>query len=321
MNKHKIEIKSLFHAMNSPRWIAMVFILPLLAAAHFALAQTTGANTSSFNHIQTGFILSGPHATAPCESCHVQGVFKGTPRDCATCHSVGNRMGATAKPNMHIPTAAPCNNCHRPTTWVPATFSHVGISPGACLTCHNSMTAAGKPNGHVLTTASCDTCHRTVAWIPAGYDHTGIAPGTCATCHGVTATGKPNGHIATADSCDKCHSTRAWLPAGYNHVGVVPGTCANCHNGTTAKGKTSNHVPTTGVNTWPSCDSCHNSTTSFANARLHSSVTVATGTCTQCHERGNPYGLTGRPSGHSGSMGAPNSCDNGGCHSTSTFNK
>lgn len=309
MNKHKIEIKSLFLVMNLPRWIALVFILPSLAAAHFALAQTTGANTSSFNHIQTGFILAGPHTTAPCESCHVQGVFKGTPRDCATCHSVGNRMGATAKPSMHIPTAAPCDTCHRPTTWVPARFSHVGVSPGACQTCHNSMTSTGKPNGHVLTTASCDTCHRTVAWIPAGYDHTGITPDTCASCHGVTATGKPAGHIPTTDSCDKCHSTRAWLPAGYDHTGVVPGTCATCHNGTTAKGvggspttrypAYAGHVPTS---MWSSCDICHKSTTSFLNARVHGSGASVSGVCNTCHAH------------HNNSQ----SCDK--CHSTGTWN-
>ena len=170
-----------------------MFILPLLAAAHFALAQTTDANASNFNHIQTGFNLVGPHVTAPCESCHVQGVFKGTPRDCATCHKLGNRMGAAIKPGTHVPTSAPCDNCHRPTTWTPATFSHMGVTPRACMTCHNGMTATGKPNGHILTTASCDVCHRTVAWIPAGYDHTGVVAGTCATCHnGATATGKPN---------------------------------------------------------------------------------------------------------------------------------
>lgn len=326
----KFEIKHLFHVLDSPRWIALMFILPLLAATYFALAQTTepqttGAGTAKFDHMKTGFSLSGAHVQVRCESCHVQGVFKGTPRDCSSCHMPGNRMGATAKPNQHVPTNAQCDNCHRTTAWTPASFSHVGVMPGGCLTCHNGAMAITKPLGHILTTESCDKCHRTTAWVPAGYNHVGVAPGTCTTCHGVTATGKPNGHVFTTDSCDKCHRTTAWLPASYNHVGVVPGTCAQCHNFiglvNGVQGKTTNHIPTTGVNSWLSCDSCHKSTTSFTNAKLHSSVTVIKGTCTQCHERGNPYLQTPRPIGHTGSMGAPNSCDNSGCHNTSTFNK
>lgn len=304
-----------FRILSSPRWIALIFILPLLAAAHFALAQTTDANASSFNHTQTGFNLAGPHAIAPCESCHVQGVFKGTPRDCATCHSLGNRMGATVKPNTHIPTRAPCDNCHKPTTWTPATFSHVGVSPGACMTCHNGMTATGKPNGHILTTASCDTCHRTVAWIPAGYDHTGVVPGTCATCHGVTATGKPNGHVVTSDSCDKCHSTRAWLPAGFNHTGVVAGTCATCHNGTTATGKPNGHIATT-----DSCDKCHTTTTWLGAGFNHTGV--AAGTCATCHNGTTAKGVGGSPTtrypsytGHVPTTMWP-SCD--ACHKSTT---
>lgn len=374
MNCHAIslDIKQIFQVLKSPQWMALVFVLPLLAVAQFALAQETEPGTARFDHIKTGFSLTGAHAQVRCESCHIQGIFKGTPRDCASCHMAGNRMGAIAKPTRHVPTNSPCDSCHRTTSWTPASFSHAGVAPGACTTCHNGTMVSGKPGGHILTTESCDKCHRSTAWTPAGYNHAGIAPGTCATCHnGTTATGKPGGHIATADSCDVCHRTSAWLPAGYNHAGVAPGTCttchgvtatgkpaghvsttascdvchstaawkpagynhvgvvagtcATCHNGSTAKGKTSNHVPTTGVNAWLSCDSCHKSTTSFANAKLHSSVTVTKGTCTQCHENANPYGLTGRkPDKHTASDPArlaPNSCDNSGCHNTSTFNK
>jgi hypothetical protein len=298
-----------FNNCNSPRWIGQLFMLTLLALGHFQLVQASEVATK-FDHTRTGFSLAGPHASAACDSCHVQGVFKGTPRDCASCHNSGNRMGATPKPNRHISTAAPCDSCHRSTTWVPATFSHVGVVLGSCMTCHNGSTATGKPNGHVLTAASCDSCHHTTAWLPAGYDHRGIASGTCMTCHGVTATGKPNGHVATSASCDTCHSTTAWLPASFDHKGVVAGTCATCHNGVTAKGvggvpttqypSYASHVPTT---LWPSCDSCHKSTTSFAGAYVHKSVVVQTGSCTTCHKYHN----------------APKSCDSGGCHSSTNY--
>ncbi len=225
MNEHQNEAK-LSYGWHKPRWIGLLVILPILAITHFAFAQTTVPGTIKFNHIQTGFNLTGAHVQARCESCHIQGVFRGTPRDCATCHMQGNRMGASAKPMRHIPTAAPCDSCHRTTGWTPASFSHAGISPGACLSCHNGTISTGKPNGHVLTTASCDSCHRTTAWTPAGFNHTGVVPGTCTTCHnGTTATGKSSGHVLTTLSCDSCHRTTTWLGAAFNHTGVVPGTC------------------------------------------------------------------------------------------------
>lgn len=314
MNGHnrKTGIKHLFHDLMSPQRLALIFALPLLAAAHFALAQPATPGSASFNHIKSGFNLTGAHVQARCESCHIQGVFKGTPRDCASCHMAGNRMGASAKPGRHVPTNAPCDSCHRTTAWTPASYSHAGVAPGSCMTCHNGTLVSGKPGRHVLTTASCDSCHRTTAWTPAGYNHRGVAPGTCATCHnGTTATGKPNGHIATADSCDLCHRTTGWLPTAYNHTGVVPGTCATCH-GITATGKPGTHVATTA-----SCDSCH-STMAWRPAG-YNHAGVAPGTCATCH---NGTTAKGKSSNHIPEAqllnGATMACD--GCHtSTTTF--
>jgi hypothetical protein len=315
MNKHKIEIRHTFHASSPSQWVRMMFILPLLAVTHFALAQTLDSGTVKFDHIQTGFNLTGAHILVRCETCHIQGVFRGTPRDCATCHMAGNRMGATAKPSQHVPTTTPCESCHRTTGWIPASYSHAGVAPGACMTCHNGSMATGKPSGHMLTTSSCDSCHRTTAWVPAGFNHMGVAPGTCATCHGVTATGKPNGHVVTTDSCDKCHRTTAWLPTSFNHVGVVPGTCATCHNGTTATGKPNGHIVTS-----DSCDSCHSTTTWLGAGFNH--VGVVPGTCATCHNGTKAKGVGGSPttrypaySGHVPTTMWP-SCDI--CHKSTT---
>lgn len=320
MNKHdrKIEIGSLFGPFKVPIRAGLVFMLLWLTSAHFALAQTADPGPVKFDHIQTGFNLTGAHVLVRCESCHIQGLFKGTPRDCATCHMAGNRMGATAKPDRHVPTVAPCESCHRTTGWIPASYSHAGVAPGSCMTCHNNSMATGKPSGHMITTDSCDSCHRTTAWSPAGFNHLGVAPGTCRNCHGVTATGLPNGHvtISPTDSCDKCHRTTSWLPASYDHVGVVPGTCADCHNGKKAPGVSGGNPSRYPLNAglhvsiiwWPSCDSCHTSTITFANATVHRSVTVPVGSCTSCHYRAS----------HEGS--GTQSCDSGGCHrSTSSW--
>ena len=70
------------------------FFLLLTMLGSAALAQSPG---SKFDHLTTGFELTGAHRLQPCESCHVDAVFKGTPRVCVTCHSPGSRIGATPK--------------------------------------------------------------------------------------------------------------------------------------------------------------------------------------------------------------------------------
>ncbi|MGY0194167.1 cytochrome c3 family protein [Leptothrix sp. BB-4] len=278
---------------------ALVFLTGLLTGLvgllPAAQAQTAGRN---FDHNRTGFVLSGAHARERCESCHVNGVFKGTPRDCQTCHTAGNRLARTntVKSSDHIPTTAPCETCHNSQSFSGARFSHAGVVRGTCTTCHNMRNAPGKPSNHIATTASCDTCHRTTAWLPAtGTDHSTFSAATnCASCHnGTSATGKTARHITTgALNCTSCHSTRAWLPSSWNHSQmVVAGTCSSCHNGNNASGKSPTHMATTAQ-----CDTCHKSTSSWAASTKvdHGTFTVATN-CSTCH---NGSTATGKPMTH-----------------------
>jgi hypothetical protein len=265
---------------------------------------------SRFNHLKTGFALTGAHRSVKCESCHVRGIFKDTPTLCVGCHSRSSRIATTTKPANHVPSGPECDLCHTPTVWTTARFNHNSLglrgTPRECVRCHNGQTASGKPGSHVPTTASCDSCHSTRAWAPASaFDHAGVAPGTCAQCHnGNRATGKPGTHVPTTASCDSCHTTTAWKPATFDHGTVAPGTCAQCHNGQTASGKPGTHVPTTA-----SCDNCH-TTTAWRPATFDHS-TVAPGTCAQCH---NGTTASGKPSNH---VATTASCDN--CHSTTAW--
>ena len=121
----------------------------------------------AFDHLATGFPLTGAHQTARCETCHVRGVLKGTARVCAACHGSGSRLGTTRISAQHVPIGnAPCEQCHQTLAWLPARFDHAGVVAGTCSTCHNGSTSAGKPGNHVVTTQSCDACHRTGAWTP-----------------------------------------------------------------------------------------------------------------------------------------------------------
>jgi hypothetical protein len=271
-----------------------------------APAPAAERSNKSFNHLSTGFPLTGAHAQADCQTCHARGVFKGTPRQCEFCHAQGSRMASTAKPTNHVQTTQPCDQCHNNTvTWAGARFRHTDITPGNCMTCHNNNIASGKPANHMQTTAACDTCHRTTAWIPASFNHTNVTPGSCATCHnGSTATGKPTTHVQTTAACDTCHRTTAWLPATFSHTTVTPGSCATCHNGSTATGKPSNHVQTTA-----SCDTCHRTTAWLPATFSHTTVTP--GSCATCH---NGSTATGKPSTH---FVTTRSCD--ACHTTTSW--
>ena len=243
--------------------LAGLMMALFLFSAPAPAAERAGAN---FNHLSTGFPLTGAHVQADCQSCHARGVFKGTPRQCELCHTQGSRMASSAKPTNHVPTAQPCDQCHASTvTWAGARFPHTGVVPGSCMQCHNNSIAQGKPATHIQTTAACDVCHRTTAWIPANFNHSMVTPGSCITCHnGSTATGKPNTTVhQTSASCDTCHRTTGWRPAtGFSHTGIVTG-CISCHNGTTAPGKGGGHFITT-----RSCEACHSIPTSTTTTGL-----------------------------------------------------
>ena len=200
----------------SPKsWRAWLFLLACMMGVFSSSVYAANAVGKDFDHARTGFQLSGAHRNERCESCHIQGIFKGTPTQCASCHtSRGQRASFSTMPANHIPTKQTCDSCHNTASFSGARFNHAGVTPGTCSTCHNGKTATGKPAAHIATTAACDSCHKTSAWTPAAFSHTGVAPGACSTCHnGKTASGKPAMHIPTTAACDSCHKTSAWKPA------------------------------------------------------------------------------------------------------------
>ncbi len=293
------------------------FSSPVLAGMFDSLSDTTTQSApQEFSHFQTGFPLTGAHLQVECGICHAGGVFKGTPRNCAGCHSKGSRVVSTTMSTSHIVTSEPCEVCHTSTaTFLGARFNHSNALPGSCTTCHNGRIAAGRPSNHsagLMAADSCEKCHRTTAWLPARFNHNGVAPGSCAQCHnGTLATGKTGSHTTTLKStatCDTCHRYTSWFPTFYNHTSVAPGSCTTCHNGTTATGKPAAHV---GLKAALACDQCHN-TYAWIPAR-YNHIGVAPGSCTTCH---NGASATGRPLTHSGAkVSMP--CDN--CHNTSAW--
>lgn len=331
-----------------------IISIGMLALAFSSLIHAAPASDrADFNHMTTGYPLTGAHAIAACETCHVGGVFRGTPHECDGCHAPGRRVVATPKSTAHVVTTAACDSCHFNTvSFLGAKYNHSMAKPGQCFTCHNGRLTDARAPSHTTglkLTETCDKCHRTYAWVPASWNHTNTAPGSCenAGCHlaGQNQYSKPAGHAARVGmntyDCDDCHGFVTWIPARYKHN--AGGTCSSCHNGAIAAGAPTSHSSFTG---WPTeCSECHTSNSSWTGAlgakpanhipynggvactSCHTGNSVVRGSalhvsylsgmaCTTCHLRNNPYSGNGqdtRAIGHEG-MNSGDDCSRSGCH-------
>lgn len=300
------------------QWLQAV-VLGMMLVLFMGGAQAQD-NAARFDHLKTGFALNGMHSTLKCDSCHTNGVFKGTPRDCQTCHSSGTRFSRAnvVMPATHIPTRQSCETCHNTQTFTGARFSHSGVLPGSCQTCHDGMRSQGKPAGHVVTRAACDSCHVTNTWSGAKPDHKAFNVTTnCQSCHnGSAATGKPGNHIPVTANCISCHNVNIWRPTSWNHTQVrVTSACSSCHSGAfpPANGRPGNHIPYQGLTAVAisNCDTCHKAGfASWNPGAFHANVTV-TNQCATCHLSA-AYGLTSKPANptHSAVTGGCESCHN-----------
>ncbi len=278
------------------------------AQKNAAVKSQPAPGAKSFDHTKTGFILKDVHTTLRCEQCHVDAIFKNTPKDCAGCHSLGNRIGATPKPVNHVQTTLPCDTCHTsPTSFLVRNFKHPGIING-CSTCHNNQSAGvvSRPANHFPTALPCESCHtNTNTFASWRMDHTGIFS-NCASCHGaaspypgiVKIPPMPTQHIQTTADCGTCHNTSTFLGATFNHAGVAAGSCDSCHMGQQpgVVSKPAIHIQTLGA----TCDVCHTTgvaTMSFLGATFHRTALVPTNICSNCHT-GQFAGAQGKPATH-----------------------
>jgi hypothetical protein len=297
---------------------AAILVSGLFAASANAAAGSPPI-TIAFDHLATGFELDGVHRDLPCESCHVNAIFKGTPRDCGTCHITGSAFDATPKTVNHIQSTNKCAACHNTIAFRPDVHFDHGEVMGTCVSCHNGTIAQGEGPTHPATSQNCAACHTVLAWNPPmSVDHTQIplaVAGFCIICHnGKQAMGKSATHIATNLECGDCHLTTSWLGASFDHTGITSG-CFSCHNGTKAVGKQGNHMPTTN-----SCENCHTTgigtkSPSWVPSKFdHTQMTVTT--CATCH--GGTVKLvaggfvSGQPTNHVPPI--PSTIDCGVCH-------
>ncbi len=322
---------------------------PHAAAAFPTTCETCHKFTSpnwqdaGFNHNSaTTFALAGVHVTQPCTACHVNSVYKGTPRDCYSCHKT-DFQSSKNPPHAAAGFAATCDTCHKYTdpAWKPASFNHntattfalVGAHASApcaqchvnnvfkgttrdCYTCHKTdFTGATTPVSHTGFVTTCDTCHKNTdtTWSQkSAFNHSTyfplagvhattlcaqchvsnnyrtVATSPCSACHmnDYNTAKAPVDHVASSfpTTCDNCHkfSDATWMLASFSHttfplVGVHATTaCATCHNPPYAPSANN----TTAVPT--SCYGCH--VRDFNGATTPVSHTGFVTTCDTCHK-------------------------------------
>ena len=118
--------------------------------------STAAWTPAAFNHNNTGFPLTGAHASVACANCHVNNNYTSLPTDCYGCHRTDYQ--GTTNPN-HVSAGFPtsCATCHTTANWLNATFNHTyfpmnhGGANGVCATCHTN------PNDY--TVFQCTICH------------------------------------------------------------------------------------------------------------------------------------------------------------------
>jgi hypothetical protein len=266
-------------------WGLLMQCLVLLCAVLHGPAPASGQVSSEFDHFRTRFPLTGAHERVSCETCHMGGVFQGTPSRCAICHDGSGMRSDAGKSPMHIRTTNECGDCHLLNAWAPSRIDHDAVL-GSCWDCHNGVVAPGKTAGHPTSSNQCEECHRPTTWLGARFNHVGITSG-CFSCHnGVAAPGKHPGHSQASNQCEDCHRTSTWQGVRFDHAGISS-DCFRCHNGMDATGKSGDHIQSGNV-----CEQCH-SPASWQRIDFDHSGVV--GSCSSCH---NGMDATGMDPGH-----------------------
>lgn len=273
-----------------------------------ATCHNTTAWPGAFNHSATLFPLTGAHVAAPCQSCHADGVYKGKPTACLSCHQA-DYTATTKPPHGASAIGTACTSCHTTTAWAGGTYDHNvtsfpltgahraascagchadGVYKGkstACLSCHQAdYTATTKPpHGSSGIGTACTTCHTTSAWVPSTFNHSATAfpltgahiATSCLGCHGDGV------YKGKSTACASCHQADYAATTNPNHTAAsFPTTCASCHSTTTWLGATFDHDALyfpiySGKHrgNWASCATCHTSPTNYQQF-----------TCLTCHE-------------------------------------
>jgi hypothetical protein len=253
------------------------------------------------------FPLEGRHLEVPCASCHLNGVYKGTPMRCYDCHWIRRQDD-----RYRTALGTDCENCHRPVSWTAVRWDHAAqtgmalngahrnlscdschedgnfrkISFG-CYSCHREDYEETSELDHrqAAFPTTCEVCHRSSdsSWDQASFNHGSVYPlqGVhatldCAACH------KNGVYAGTPRECYGCHRTNYEQTRDPNHQAAgFPTTCEVCHRSSDSSWDQArfNHTwfpISSGRHAGNACSACHPNPSNF---------TVFT--CLTCHTRGD----------------------------------
>jgi hypothetical protein len=156
-----------------------------------ALCHTTATwSGASFNHQNTAFPLTGAHVSLQCGACHADGVYRGKPTDCYSCHKPDYER--QTDPN-HVAAnfSHDCTQCHTTTTF-----------GGARYTAHDAAYFPIYSGSHIGRWSRCSDCHTTSA---------NYASFSCFLCHSKSETDAKHrgvsGYSYDSNACYRCHPT------------------------------------------------------------------------------------------------------------------
>ena len=298
---------------------------------------TANWTTSTFNHNNTAFPLTGAHTTVTCAQCHTNNNYTTLPTACYGCHQTD--FTGTTNP-AHVAAGFPtdCTLCHTTSTWTTSTFNHNTTAfpltgahtTVACASCHvnNNYTTlptdcyschttdwngtTSPPHASAGFPTTCATCHSTTNWTSATFNHnTTSFPLTgahttvaCASCH------TNNNYLTLPTACYGCHQADFTGTTNPAHVAAgFPTDCTICHSTTNWTTSTFNHAttsfPLTGFHLTMQCIQCHTSSSTY-NGSLPT-------LCYGCHQA--DWNGTTNPA-HA-AAGFPTTCDT--CHTTTAW--
>ncbi len=311
-----------------------LLVMALAVAAALGVATPAAAQFETPNrrfHDETSFPLDGRHRDLPCQSCHQDGVYQGTPNQCFDCHWVKRQDD-----RFRLQLGSECAQCHRSTAWSDTRWEHeamTGMSLGGahrllscqschmndsfqmaqtdCVSCHLADYQATQAPSHLAAgfPTDCEACHRAgdTTFTQARFDHAAAFPlvgvhaqQLCATCH----TGGV--YAGTPSACVGCHLDDYQRTSMPSHIMAGFSTsCQDCHSPTAPSFSSGSQgfdhsavFPLVGVHAQQLCASCHTGGVYAGTPR----------DCAGCHLQ--LYNATTSPS-HS-AAGFPTTCES--CH-------
>lgn len=275
-------------------------------------------NCSSCHNGVDAIGMSPSHVTtnSECDVCHnttsfleldINGNYDhtGIIGGCVTCHNGKTAIGDPGS-QIHLDNpSVDCVFCHNTTNFADAYPDHRvildNVTQGTqnCTDCHGT-TAQGPKVGHPDTTpVDCGTCHSVRQFSLGGvYNHR--ANLRCDVCHNdnnsINAIGKgaaPTPHVVTTEDCGVCHGVAggSFVNATIDHSlpSVTSVRCDSCH-GSTALGKSTNHIQTQTTPTIVDCNACHTPGNFLTGTFDHLPANTGTLVCSDCHNEINSVG-------------------------------